>query len=246
MYAFIKGRYRKFVSDFVGTDAYFYLNPASVSLMYALKPLIEKYCRGRLLDAGAGRGAWESLLKENCTKYTSLDIEDVTERGIDIIADIQSLKKIVDESFDTIFCSQVLEHVTKPDKALNEFFRIMKNNGVLILSVPHLSYLHNEPNDFYRYTIYGLRYMLEKAGFEIVYISPTGGLFSFLGFIPANVLLSIFYDVPLVNKVIIGICGIGSRIVFWIDSILERRKIFALNYVAVARKIIVNSRTSGE
>ena len=48
----------------------------------------------------------------------------------------------------------------------------------MILQVPWQWWVHEAPYDYYRYTPYGLKYILEKNGFEVIEIDSTGGFFS--------------------------------------------------------------------
>lgn len=77
-----------------------------------------------------------------------------------------------DESVDTILCTSVLEHLELPWKAIKEMNRILKSNGCIVDTVPLFWHLYEEPRDFYRYTKYGLKYLFEKNGFEIVELKP--------------------------------------------------------------------------
>lgn len=77
-----------------------------------------------------------------------------------------------------MLCTQVLEHVPDPSAALAELRRVLKTRGSLLVTVPFVGELHEEPYDFFRYTSHGLRSMLEVAGFEPVKIGPLGGAFT--------------------------------------------------------------------
>lgn len=124
---------------------YWALSAITYGLYIDLAKEINKKEFGSLLDAGAGGLNAKSLFIKNCQSYTSLDIEDRTGE-IDIIEDIQDMRSVKDKSFDTVYSSQVLEHIQSPSKAIQEFKRILKNKGVCIVSVPHLSHYHEEPN----------------------------------------------------------------------------------------------------
>ena len=223
------------ISDrYAGSMDYFFLTPQSLSLLDNLTPLFAKYVKGKLLDAGAGRLAYKFLLQPYCNQYKSIDIADRLGK-VEIIGDIQRMG-LRGNSFDTVFCSQVLEHVPKPQEAINECYRVLKEGGYFLLSVPHLSYLHNEPHDYYRYTRHGLRFMLEKAGFEIVHLEAAGGLLSFLGHIPCTIFLNLLYENTTLHTLSMKLNKLYVRFIYWLDKTLEPRKVYALNYVAVAQK----------
>lgn len=86
---------------------------------------------------------WNSNLQEGnfFTYHTSKDI------GYQFIQDSIDLNRIHSETYDFLLSSHVLEHIANPIKALNEWKRIVKPNGHLILILPHKdgTFDHNRP-----------------------------------------------------------------------------------------------------
>lgn len=78
-------------------------------------------------------------------------------------------------SFDTVLMLQTLEHVEEPLVALSEAYRVLRPNGLLVVTTPFMWGIHEQPRDFYRYTPYALEYLAGKAGFEQIDVQPTGG-----------------------------------------------------------------------
>jgi len=225
----------KAVSDrYSGSMNYFYLTPASLSLLKPLLPVFEKYVKGDLLDLGAGRLSYRFILKRFSRSYRSIDI-DTRSCEVDALGDVQQLP-IKDEVFDSVFCTQVLEHIPEPQKAIDEIYRILKKGGHAIFTVPHLAYLHNEPHDYFRYTRHGLKFILEKKGFQVEQISPAGGLVSFLGHIPSTILINVFSGIPLINRVLFMLNKFYVKMIVSVDQLIEKKKLFALNYIAVVSK----------
>lgn len=68
--------------------------------------------------------------------------------------------------FDFIFIDQVLEHVAEPLKALSNINRMLKPNGVAVVTTPFLIRLHGSPQDHWRWSETGMRLLLQEAGFE--------------------------------------------------------------------------------
>ena len=85
------------------------------------------------------------------------------------------------DSADYALCNQVIEHDPEPDKVIKEIYRVLKTGGVLFLTAPQMGRLHGEPYDYYRFTKWGLKHILEKAGFQIVLMEAHGGFFRALG-----------------------------------------------------------------
>jgi len=97
-------------------------------------------------------------------------------------------------SFDTVICTEVLEHVDSPEAVLQECFRVLRGGGHLVLSIPFNFFVHGAPNDYRRYTIYGLERLVRAQGLELVEYSFVGnsfyallnGLVTWMGFRKGN------------------------------------------------------------
>lgn len=228
----LKQRGRAVSDHYAGTTDYFYLTPASLTLQRGLQPLIETSCSGRILDAGAGREAYRHILEPRGQTYVGMDLAVRSADGV--AGDVQELP-FREDAFDTIFCSQVLEHVPDPERALAEFMRALAPGGTLILSVPHISWLHNEPHDYYRFTCHGLTHLLRKQGFDVVTLAPAGGLFSLLGHIASTVWVNLLFGLPVPQRPFRFLNRCWARSVAFADRFCDRKKLFALNYVCVAR-----------
>lgn len=137
----------------------------------------------RVLDAGAGEGKYKDVFAH--TRYTGIDMAvgdaqwDYTH--LDVIGSLTHLP-FASDSFDAIICTQVLEHVPEPAWVLAELTRLLRPGGQLFLSVPQSWYQHQKPHDYYRYTSFGIRYLLEQAGLQVTSIETMGGYFWYLSF----------------------------------------------------------------
>ena len=119
----------------------------------------------RVLNIGAG-GPIQGIieLSLNTKKVTTIDIDPA--RKPDIVMDVTNLE-FNDNSFDLVIMMEVLEHVKEPKKALSEIYRVLSDNGKLIMSTPFILGIHDEPYDYYRFTKYGLEYLLSDFKIEI-------------------------------------------------------------------------------
>jgi ubiquinone/menaquinone biosynthesis C-methylase UbiE len=137
----------------------------------------------RVLDVGAGRGPYRKLFA-HC-RYEAHDFgEEPATVGhytsLDHVSDVLAIP-VSNASFDVIVCTEVLEHVPEPIRAVHEFSRILKSGGKLILTAPLGSHLHQEPFHFYGgYTPHWYYRFLPEAGFTIQSLTPNAGFFSFL------------------------------------------------------------------
>ena len=118
----------------------------------------------RVLNIGAG-GPVQGIIESSLyNKVTSIDVDPV--RKPDIVMDVTNLE-FNDNSFDLVIMMEVLEHVKEPKKALSEIYRVLSHNGKLIMSTPFILGIHDEPYDYYRFTKYGLEYLLSDFKIEI-------------------------------------------------------------------------------
>lgn len=138
----------------------------------------EKF-RGILYDLGAGESPYKRWLLQYVDKYVAVDWSasmHVTKP--DVVADLNKPLPIEDSAADTVISLSVLEHLCEPQTMLCEAFRILKSGGCLVLQVPWQWSIHEAPHDYFRFTPYGLKYLLEKAGFGDVDIEPQSGFFT--------------------------------------------------------------------
>lgn len=146
----------------------------------------------RILDAGAGELRNASLCKH--LQYVSQDICEYDGSGnhegmqtgswdtrqIDIVSDITNIPE-PDASFDAILCSEVLEHLPDPLAALQEFARLLKPGGILILTAPFASLVHFAPYHYSTgFSRYWYEYHLPKNGFSIEKLEPNGDWFQYI------------------------------------------------------------------
>src|SRR5436190_8373025 len=145
---------------------------------------------GRILDAGAG----ELRNKPLCAHlfYVSQDFGRYEGTGdrkglhagqwdtsrIDLVSDITAIPQ-PDASFDAILCSEVLEHIPEPTKALDEFARLLKPGGKLVLTAPFASLVHLAPYHYSSgFSRYWYEHHLRQRGFDIDELTPNGDWFA--------------------------------------------------------------------
>jgi SAM-dependent methyltransferase len=135
----------------------------------------------RVLDAGAGEGSYRSYFSTQRYVGVDLGIGDAAwdYSGLDALADLQALP-FPDAAFDATLNVVTLEHVRDPARVLDELGRVLKPGGRILLIVPHEWEEHQQPHDYYRYTRYGARHLLERAGFNDITVQPVGGYFRLL------------------------------------------------------------------
>jgi len=133
-------------------------------------------CSGKLLDVGCGWKPYRDLFEH--VEYVGVDTEQGYGMSLaDKIGDARKLP-FEDGSFDVVMLNQLLEHVFEPWDVLAEARRVLRPGGRLIVTVPFLFGLHQAPTDFWRFTEYGLRMLLEKLEFEVDKVVPMAGFWT--------------------------------------------------------------------
>ena len=136
-----------------------------------------KYLKGNtLLDVGCGNQFYKRYIPENMD-YKGIEIKE-TKKYFKNFSDViyYNGKKIPfkNETFDNALCLEVLEHVYNFQNLIKEINRVLKKNGILILSVPFAAKYHYLPYDFFRYTPSSLKIILEDSSFKIINFSRRG------------------------------------------------------------------------
>lgn len=98
----------------------------------------------RFLEVGCGLGYFSKMAIRKRAQVTGLDIgEKIIERarrlipaGKFIVGDAKSLP-FKDETFDIVLCTEVIEHVESPSRAIKELFRVTKTGGYIVLTTPN-------------------------------------------------------------------------------------------------------------
>lgn len=133
--------------------------------------------RGRVVDLGCGKAPYKDIILDKAEEYIGVDWQNSMhdQSAVDVFADLSKRLPFDDAYADTVVSFEVLEHLPEPDFFLSECNRVLKTTGVLFLTVPFMWHVHEEPYDYFRYTRYGLQYLLEKNGFSEVIIEEKTG-----------------------------------------------------------------------
>jgi len=214
-----------------------YFSPALLCLDKSFVPVAGKSGDGACLDIGCGDQPYRGLIESLGAKYESVDVEDRTE-NVNYMSDIHDMSDVPQEAFDSAICLEVLEHVSNPFVAVREIAKLLKPGGVLILSVPHLSRVHEAPHDYFRFTRFGIQSILESSGFDMLEMRPTGSLFSFLGHQWASASNSLFWSIPVLRWFVFSINVLVCVYpCYLLDKLFRKNEIFPLSHVCVARKM---------
>ena len=144
-----------------------------------------------LLDVGAG----ECQYKKFCShlNYVSQDVSQYDGKGdqsglqtgtwdfsqIDVICDLLDMPE--ENPYDSVLCTEVLEHVPDPIRALEKLVSLTKSGGKLVITAPFSSLTHFAPYHYATgFSSFFYSYHLENMGCDIVELSPNGGYFDYI------------------------------------------------------------------
>ena len=119
--------------------------------------------------------AWWMSARDLATgRWTGVDQEPGD--NVDVVADLERLPADWAGAFTGAVCSEVLEHVRRPSRALFEIRRVLKPGGVLIVTTLTAFPLHGFPADYRRWTERGLAVELEDSGFVDIRTERAGAV----------------------------------------------------------------------
>jgi SAM-dependent methyltransferase len=131
--------------------------------------------KGRMMDFGCGQKPYKNLFSVD--EYIGVDFENPghphLNESIDIYYDGKTLP-FGNEHFDSVFSSEVFEHVFNLEEILKELNRVLKTNGLILITCPFTFCEHEVPNDYARYTSFAIKHLFVQNGFEVIEQIKTG------------------------------------------------------------------------
>lgn len=131
---------------------------------------------GNVLDVGVGTFGYPRSLFEDKCAYTATDC--FKHPNIDTVSDIHFLTDMFAQNYyDFVICTDVLEHISQPWKAVCQLYAVLKPGGTLLLTMPFNFHLHETKTvgDYWRISADGINQLLINiAGFHHVNISAIG------------------------------------------------------------------------
>jgi SAM-dependent methyltransferase len=187
----------------------------------------------RVLDAGAGEAQYGHHFSRQ--RYCALDlgVGDTAwdYSNLDAVGDLSALP-FGDHVFEAALNVVTLEHVREPAKVVEELARVLAPGGRLLLVAPHEWEEHQQPHDYFRYTRYGLQYLLERAGFREIQVEPVGGFFRLLSRRLFN--MAQFFPGPL--ALVVAVLVAPAALLLPLFDGLDAKKNFTLGFICSARK----------
>jgi SAM-dependent methyltransferase len=222
-----------------------WLSPRYLNVLYARRALREAAgdVKGTLLDVGCGLRPYERVFEGRVRAHFGMDWPtDGARARPDLFGDALRMP-LADVSVDTILATEVMEHLADPNQFLSEAARVLRPEGALVMSVPFLEPLHEEPRDYYRFTPYGLDRLLARHGFALTRIWAKGGWWSV---VIGSFVAKSLYDCANPEQrraggrdrwwllpVVVPLCALAQLTAYVLDCFATSRK-YALGYVVLA------------
>jgi len=194
-----------------------------------------QFAKGKLLDIGCGSKPYKQLFNKTIQSYVGIDRYNSS-------ADIKQnffTASLKPKSFDTVLCTQVIEHVSDPSELLIKIKNVLKKDGIIILTAPLVAALHEEPNDYYRFTKYALKNLFKDTGFTIINLKEEGN------WITSNITMIAFYLEGTCNRyflrypkklLILSLMLLGTLLSHLPKHYTKPEK-YPMNYLVIAKKI---------
>lgn len=158
---------------------------------------LSQFAQGRLVDLGCGKAPLYEAYRGKVTDSVCADWANSLHSNplLDVVCDLSSRLPFEKDEFNTAILSDVLEHLPTPELFWAELARVLKPGGKLLMNVPFLYWIHEEPYDYYRYTEFALRRFADQNGFKVLILEPVGGA----GEVLADFLSKLLARVPLLG-----------------------------------------------
>ncbi|MDR1491554.1 MAG: class I SAM-dependent methyltransferase [Planctomycetaceae bacterium] len=191
----------------------------------------------KVLDYGCGTRPYEPLFKEQSIKYIGADI--IGNPVADIHFQPGKTLQIENQSVDILFSSQVLEHVENVSGYMSECFRVLKPQGLLILSTHGYWTYHGYPEDYRRWTFFGLKSEIENAHFTVQNIIPCVGPLAYTTHLRSQLIRGFLYKFAPISLPLIGLVKTTASLLMLLEDWITPKQVKDENsavYVVEARR----------
>jgi SAM-dependent methyltransferase len=195
--------------------------------------------RGRLVDLGCGTVPLYPAYRDLVSEIVCVDWGGSRHGAshLDVEHDLNRPLPFPEARFDTVVLSDVLEHIARPEALLAEIRRVLAPGGRLLMNVPFLYWLHEQPHDYYRFTEHALRLLIANAGLSLLLLESFGGAPQIL----ADVTSKHLQYVPVLGKslarAVQRVAFEASRLPLAERALEGSRQRFPLGYFLVAERL---------
>lgn len=184
--------------------------------------------KGQVLDVGCGQSPYKFLLNKSDTIYKGIDIADAANfdyENTDITPFDGENIPFADNTFDSLICTEVLEHVYNHQALVNEMYRVCKTGAKGIITIPFSARYHYIPYDFFRYTPAALEKIFSKfskvtvkpRGTDILVIASKIIVLFFRNIIPDNIIKIILLPIWIILLPFLGLTVLIAHVSRWLN-----------------------------
>ena len=200
---------------------------------------VAKNVSGFVLDFGCGSMPYKSLFS-SAEKYVGVDLAQ-SPHGLsnpDFVL-VDGIIPFPDQSFDWVLMFEVLDDLQNPKEQLAEIYRVLKPGGRFLSSSSFVWEIHEEPNDFFRYTDFGVSFVLQGNGFENVEVKRLGSYQAVVGQLIAMYWYQTLRRIPIVGIFLVApLVGLTNGITLLLQRILPNRgELYLTNLFTASRPI---------
>ncbi len=153
----VRGRIRNYLTD---------------KLPLFVEPILEVGSLLPYTNEGPAEWANNRTLLPPGADWTGLDCQEGP--NVDVVGDVEQRLILLREPYNTVLCSEVMEHLYKPWDALKNMHHVLAPGGWLIITTLFSFPIHGYPDDYWRYTPNCMRRLLEDAGFRNIEVTTAG------------------------------------------------------------------------
>lgn len=191
---------------------------------------------GKLLDVGSGPSPYSFIFRNRISNHVRIDHERVSHEP-DVVCDVSEMP-VKDNSIDCILCTQLLEYILEPHQLIDNFSRIIKPGGKVLLSAPFIYPVHHKSLDYFRYTDSCLRKLFQDRAFDIIQCKPLGGFFVTIIQLATHYITYWMFRgaVKILVLPMLLVSNITLNMIALLLDRIEHDNTFTLNYFIVAEK----------
>ena len=193
--------------------------------------------QGTVLDVGCGRQPYRRWLS-GASGYVGVDVE--SRPGVDHLIEPGEPWPLDDACFDSVLCTQVLEHDSMPGHTLSEISRVVRPGGTVLITVPFAYNEHALPHDYRRWSAAGAADLVGER-LQVEEIRKQGRVGTLLGALWLNWIDQAVGRSPalqllraLALPAWIVLCATVNALARALDA-MDRTRAFYLNVMIVAR-----------
>jgi SAM-dependent methyltransferase len=201
---------------------------------------IKCYIYGDVIDVGGGSNRYKSFF--NFTNWVNANI--YKDHNIDLFFDL-NISNDYKHKFDTVICNQVLGDVTNPQFSINELGKILKAGGHIIITESLLNEEHDAPYDYFRFTEYGIKHLINSAddNLKIISFDKRGKYFSVIFQFINRMLINRFGVNDNSNRITKAmfymVLRFNTHLAMFLDKLIKHKSYsaFYLGWIIVVKKI---------